>query len=181
MCNPIYNFYNCCCDHKGSHTTSSTTPQTVDSKALFPIKTAISDLFSDWETGDIKSATHYYQSNIYNNALEIFNNLEAFHFKYKIKELNVFKTNESGTTQETVEVSIIVMDMAGNLKRTISSQNINLVNMPFEQWIPIPLTTNVLDLNISPDEVVIKKVTISKKNTDSWRCNMFLSGLAEMI
>lgn len=78
-------------------------------------------------------------------------------------ELSIFKIAETATTQETVEVSIIVMDMAGNLKRTISSQNIDLVNMPFEQWIPIPLTTNALDLNISPNEVVIKKVTISKK------------------
>lgn len=182
MCSPVYNFYNCCPPDCGSQTSNQnpTTPTNNFSK-VFPIRTSRSGVTTDWRTGDIKYTGHYYRSNLPGNNLEVYNNLEAFHFPYKVKDLSVFKTNESGITNETVELSIIVMDMAGNLKRVISASNIDMISMPFEQWHPVPLVASASDLNIVPGEVVIKKVTVSNVNTDSWHCNMFASGLGEMI
>ena len=183
MSNPVYNFYNGCCSNSCAapeNAPTGGTPSTAGT--IFPIKTGGGSLYANWKTGDVEASRPYFYSvNPVGNNLEFFNSLDAFHFPYKIKELTLFKSSVTGTTTETMDFSIIVMDMAGTLLRTLSTSTIEIISAPEETWIPIPLVSMAADLTINPNEIVIQKFSISNQNTDNWYCHAMVSGLAEMI
>ncbi len=181
MCNssPVYNFYNCCCPDQND---SSTNGSSQNVSTIFPIKTVNAGLWTDWRTGDVNfSAPFYYPINPPQNVTEIFNNMEAFHFPYKLKELSFFKSGVLGSTNETMELSILVMDMDGAILRTLSTTTNELVSAPEESWVSIPLVSSAADLTISPSEIIVERFAISNPNNDNWECKVFISGLAEMI
>lgn len=168
MSNPVYNFYNCCCKDGKTST-------------IFPIKTVNGGLWTDWTTGDVIFSNPFYYPINPSGRTEIYNNMEAFHFPYRIKELSLFKSGVNGTTNETMELSIIVMNMAGVTLRTLSTSTIEIVSASIETWIPIPLVSSIADLSIAPNEIIVEKFKISSTNNDDWNCRIFVSGLAEMI
>lgn len=177
---PVYNFYNCCCPDQNGN--SNNNGSSVSTNHTFPIKTVNAGLWTDWRTGDVNmSSPFYYPINLPGNVSEIFNNMEAFHFPFKIKELSLFKSGVSGTTNEKMEISIIVMDMDGTVLRTLSTSTIEIVSAPVETWVPIPLVSSPSDLTISPNEIIVERFRISGLNNDNWNCRVFVSGLAEMI
>ena len=100
MSSPIYNFYNCC---KSDCCSPNNTSSNGNQKALFPFKTVRAGLTSDPLTGNVYDAHPYlYQINDSGagSPSEIYTNMEAFHFPFRVKELSIIKTGVSGTTTE---------------------------------------------------------------------------------
>lgn len=178
MPGPVYNFYNCCCDGGSSGGEVPTAP----AASVFPIKTINGNLQADWVTGDIDRARpHQFRINQPNGQTEIFTNLEAYPFAYRLRQLAIVKQLESGSTAETMNMDLVVMDFAGNALRTVSAQPVGLVGLASDVWVPVPLVADPVALEIRPGEVVIQRCTISAVVSDNWRCNAYLSGLAEMV
>jgi hypothetical protein len=95
--------------------------------------------------------------------------------------LSFIKFNETGTTGKQMSAEVVVMDLAGNILRTISTAPILLVGAPVETWLPFQLTANPVAREIAVGEVVMIRFTISGANNDSWQCGGNCSGLAEFV
>jgi hypothetical protein len=178
MTNPTYNFYNCCCPTTNLDCDENNTNY---AGSIFPIKTTGGGLWANWRDGDVDSANRFIPVNFPLGLTTIYNNMEAFHFSYVVKELSLRKTRVTGTTNESIEFTMMVMDMDGNYLRTLSTNTLDLVSLPIETWVSVPLVAAQVDLTIQPNEILIQEFKINTVNTDDWRCNLFVSGLAEMV
>ena len=179
MSGPVYNFYNCCCGDDCTGGGGGTPPGAPG--AVFPIKSINGNLSTDWTDGDVKWVQpFYYATNLPNGATEVFNNIEAYPFAYRLTQLSLIKGQETGTTSETMNMGLIVMDYAGNVLRTISAQPIELVGLANEVWTPITFVADPAALVIQPGEVVVQHFVLSAHSTDNWQCHAYASGLAEL-
>lgn len=79
----------------------------------------------------------------------------------RLVDISVFKDKSlfAGYT-DTIDFSLVVLDFAGNILRTISTANIDFQAAPDAVWLPVTLSTNGADTTILAGEVVAGQILV---------------------
>jgi hypothetical protein len=181
-CAPVYNFYNCCCKDTAASAPSTAIsgffvwpsdnalqPQSIG--ALDPIVCAGIPVFID---ADKKG----------------FVGLQPIHRKARLVEISVLRVfllariDIPAAYTGTVFLDLLVMDLFGNILRTISSAPTDYKLLNEKVWTPVPLTSVATDLVINVGEVVISRTTFSAPDLptpNSIRLQPAFSAIGEFI
>jgi hypothetical protein len=178
-CAPTYNFYHCCGDPKSGATQKSQFIWRSENTFSFLTNGGSDDKlhgggFGQWVDADKTT----------------FLSMEPIHRKCALAEISVLRFKTPNITSTTLDIDpsyaafvnfeIVVMDMFGTVIRTISTTPLDYKLISDKIWTNIPLSSNLNDLIISPNEIVASKVTFGAPMPGKYLL-FRLSGIGELV
>jgi hypothetical protein len=158
-CRPIYNFYNCCCDDK----TAAGSGSKLSGFFIWPVDNALHP--------EPKSP----QDPIFSGGIPILIDadkkgnvgLQPMHRKARLVELSVLRVylvsriDIPAAYTGTILLDLVVMDLFGTIRRTISAAPQDYRLLGEKIWTPISLTAAAPALEVDADEVVLARIAFS--------------------
>lgn len=180
MMTPTYNFYSCCCPGSTENPSNNS-----NLKNIIELPFASGGAFVEQRDGELKWGSHSFPISTValDNRTELFVNIRVVPFKYKVLTTSFIKTGElqPGTTNHTMNLEYIVLDMSGTQLRTISTAPVDIVTLASDTWTSANLSNTLSDITINVGEVLVAHFTVDAINNDPYVAYGDCSVLAEII